>query len=289
MIGVGGAWSRPTADRVDLLTGLIEGRATSNRRDPDGGGWTPTWVHQNAPAVSPVSLPGSDVRRDTAVRPALLRLPEPGRQSRNPSGNCPDRPVPLGEHDVHQLRQRRPVGHYGAQRARHTLAGYPRPRVQAQHPACGAHVVQPFDRGLLGQPALPAGPRRPELGAGGGEPLRGFGQPRGPGGSSPDGGTVKDEQLTTEPFHPVPGLCSGVVELTAQQSANRQCDGPQDNGEQERNDQDRGQQHGGHRIRRYARADPLAGVRTWSLIVCSTTAGGPGNWLATAEYTASEQ
>jgi hypothetical protein len=55
-------------------------------------------------------------------------------------------------------------------------------------------MVEAFDRALLGQPALPGGPRGPELGAGGGEPLRCLSQPGGADVSGPGGGGAVEHE-----------------------------------------------------------------------------------------------
>ena len=66
--------------------------------------------------------------------------------------------------------------------------------------------------------------------------------------SRPDSGSgpVEHEQLTAQPFDPVPSLRTGVVELAATVRASRERDGGDDNNEHHRDQHHRGHQHCGH-------------------------------------------
>jgi hypothetical protein len=109
-------------------------------------------------------------------------------------------------------------------------------------------VVQAFDSSVLSDAALPAGPRGPQLGTGGGKSLGSFRQPRRADRSAPDRRTVEHQQLAAETFNPMPSLCAGVIKLATMVSARRERESGDDNDEHHRNQQHRSQQNGGHRI-----------------------------------------
>jgi hypothetical protein len=140
-----------------------------------------------------------------------------------------------------------PVGQCGTYGGCQALTGDPGAGVEAERPSRRPDVVQTFTGSVLSDAALPAGPRGPQLGTGGGETLGSFGQARGADCSAPDRRTVEHQQLAAETFDPVPSLCAGVVKLATLVGARCKRKGGDDNDEHHRDQQHRSQQNGGHR------------------------------------------
>jgi hypothetical protein len=109
-------------------------------------------------------------------------------------------------------------------------------------------VVQALDGRVLSDAALPARPRGPQLGTGGGKSLSSFGQSRGGDCSRPDGRAVQHQHLAAETFNPMPSLRTGVVKLATTVSARRKRKGGDNSDEHHRDQRDRRQQNGSHHI-----------------------------------------
>jgi len=107
-------------------------------------------------------------------------------------------------------------------------------------------VVQAFDGRVLRDAALSRGAGGPELDTSGGESLGSFGQSGSNSRPEPDRGPVEHEQLPTQPFNPMPGLRTGVIELAATVTASGERKGKDDNDEHHRDQHHRGHQHCAH-------------------------------------------
>jgi hypothetical protein len=179
----------------------------------------------------------------------LLLQADPVGRLGGTSRQLPGTTARIGEHHVDQPR-RLPatVGQRGTEGGSHASTGDPRAGIEAERPARRPDVVQAFDSSVLSDAALPAGPRGPQLGTGGGEPLGCFRQPRGADCSAPDRRTVEHQQLAAEPFNPMPSLGAGVLKLATMGGAHREREGGDDNDEHHRNQEHRSQQNGGHRV-----------------------------------------
>jgi len=141
--------------------------------------------------------------------------------------------------------------------------------------ARGAGLPRPF----LRDAALSRGPRGPELGTGSGKSLGGFGQSRSSSRLEPGSGPVEHEQLTAQPFNPMPGLRTGVVELAATARARREGEGGDDKDEHHRDQHHRGHQHRGHALDGTRRPRSRWASRVPRYLLSSEASLGPPRWV----------
>ena len=196
------------------------------------------------------------------THPLLLLLADPvGRHGRT-GGQRPGTLARISQDRLGQPRHRpAPVGQRRTDGVHYPLARYPGAGIEAERPSRRPNVVQPFDGGVLSDPALPSGPRGRQLGIGGGKSLSSFPQPRRVDRSVANRRSVQHQQLGTEAFNPVPSLRAGVAELATAVRASRKRKGGDNDEEHHRDQHDRSQQDGGHRTDSTPATSLVAGRR----------------------------
>ena len=212
------------------------------------------------------------------THPLLLLLADPvGRHGRT-GGQRPGTLARLRQDRLGQPRHRpAPVGQRRTDDVHHSLTRYPRAEIEAQRPSRGPNVVQPFDGGVLRDPALPSGPRGRQLSIGGGKSLSSFPKPCRVDRSAANRRSVQHKQLGTEAFNPVPSLRAGVAELATAVRASRKRKGGDNDEEHHRDQHDRSQQDGGHRTDSTPATSLVAGLASADAQHVATAVDHSGN------------